>query len=136
MEKKRVYRKPVMESETFVPSAYCNVCYQVACDVWRGKPFHENYGWDPYHPHDMDYVHRKNHCGDPENQVITVNDAGVVTSMTEVGTDGLNDLVCTIFSSHNFTPGMPVKWTTTAGNRTWTHHGVVQAVSERNPGMS
>lgn len=135
MEKKRVYRKPVMESETFVPSAYCNVCYQVACNVWENPPQGEE-GWDENHWGNKDYIHRKDHCGDPENQVITVNDAGVVTSMTEVGTDGLGKLDCNILSPLNFKPGMPVKWTTTAGNRTWTHHGFVQAVSERNPGMS
>ena len=134
MEKK-AYVKPSLESETFVPSAYCNVCYQVACDVWQGKPYHENYGWDPHHPHNMDYVHRKDHCGSLENQLIEV-DGGRVVSMTEVGTDGLGKLDCNILSPLNFKPGMPVEWTTTAGNRTWTHHGRVQAVSERNPGMS
>lgn len=134
MEKK-AYVKPSLESETFVPSAYCNVCYQVACEVWLGKPYHENYGWDPYHPHDMDYVHRKDHCGSSENQLIEV-DGGRVVSMKEVGTDGLGELDCNILSPLNFKPGMPVDWTTTAGGRTWTHHGVVQAVSERNPGMS
>lgn len=133
MEKK-AYVKPSLESETFVPSAYCNVCYQVACNVWKNPPKGEE-GWDENHWGDKDYIHRLSHCGSLENQLIEV-DGGRVVSMTEVRTDGLGKLDCTILSSLNFKPGMHVDWTTTAGGRTWTHHGVVQAKSERNPGMS
>ena len=142
MKTRKVYQKPMMESEAFVPSAYCAVCYQVACDVWKGEPYGENYGYDPYHTPKTDkynwedYIHQNDHCGNPNNQVITVNDAGRVTSMTEVGTDGLGNLTCHITSSLDFAPGMYVEWTTSAGSRTWTHHGVVEAIYGNRPNMS
>lgn len=54
--------------------------------------------------------------------------------MIETGTDGLGDLPCTItnMSIGNVDIGDYIKWTTSAGNRTWHHQGtVVESVPGR-----
>lgn len=136
MKTRRVYQKPMMETEAFVPSAYCAVCYQVACNVWQNDPAGDD-GWDPFHPLDKDYVHNRKHCGNADNQVIR-EDNGKVVSMTEIGTDGLGDLPCTILlpSDGIFRPGMTVRWTTSSGTRTWTHTGTVENVFAGRPNAS
>ena len=66
--------------------------------------------------------------------------------MIETGTDGLGDLVCSIFWDEDFTQsrdvssvnvGDTIYWTTTASDgRTWNHKGTVFATAEGHPNRS
>lgn len=129
MEKKRVYRKPVMESETFVPSAYCAICFEIACKAM---------GQDRY---DKRCQHTQEDCGTATNQYIVENGNGML-SMRELSHDQ-GWLDCNVFSPAPFTwdnvqkNGGKVEWTTVAKNddypkRVWTHWGI----AERNQSTS
>lgn len=127
MEKKRVYRKPVMESETFVPSAYCAICFEIGCEV-RGMD------WQ----HNKDITHAEDACGDPSNQYIVEGDNGRLY-MEEHSRDQ-GPLPCRVTSPQPFTwdaiqnNGNIVRWTTTSADRkrTWYHWGYAQRTSSSN----
>lgn len=121
MEKKRVYRKPVMESETFVPSAYCAICFKIGCEV-RGKDWQNN----------KDITHSADACGDPSKQYIVEGANGRL--YMEEHSDDQGSLPCQVISPSPFTwdaiqdNGNKVEWTTTSkdGKRTWYHWGYAE----------
>lgn len=118
MEKKRVYRKPVMESETFVPSAYCAICFKIACEAM---------GTDKY---DKRCKHTLDACGTAEHQSIRELDNGNLFMRESSADQGW--LTCDVVSPDPFTweniqkNGNQVIWRTYAKNgdgRVWTHVG-------------
>ena len=118
MEKKRVYQKPVMESETFVPSAYCAICFEIACIV-RGMDWQNN----------KDITHDANACGNPSNQYIVEGNNGRLYMEEHSKDQGI--LPCQVTSPQPFTwdaiqnNDNKVEWTTTSEDhkRTWYHCG-------------
>lgn len=65
--------------------------------------------------------------------------------MTEIGTDGLGTLNCTIYwdskydsqrSVSSVNPGDTIYWTTSAGDKTWHHVGTVYATVPGHPNRS
>ena len=87
------------------------------------------------------------HCGNSSNQVIfDDNGDNIGDRMIETGTDGLGDLVCSIFWDERFRDprnvdsvqiGDTIYWTTTASDgRTWNHKGTVFATAEGHPNRS
>lgn len=121
MEKKRVYRKPVMESETFVPSAYCAICFKIGCEV-RGED------WQ----HIEDITHSAEACGDPSKQYIVERGNGRL--YMEEHSDDQGILPCQVTEPQPFTwdaiqnNGNIVRWTTTSADRdrTWYHWGYAE----------
>lgn len=92
-------------------------------------------------------THDNAHCGNSSNQVIfDYNDDGTADRMIETGTDGLGDLVCTIYWDENYSEprnvstvqvGNTIYWTTRASDgRTWNHKGTVFATAEGHPNRS
>jgi len=118
MEKKRVYRKPVMESETFVPSAYCAICFKIACEAMGDDRF------------DSRCEHKLDACGTADHQAIRENSNGNLSMWENSADQGW--LTCDVVSPNPFTweniqkNGNQVIWKTYAKNgdgRVWTHFG-------------
>ena len=138
----REYVTPRMTGETFAANEYIAACWGVQCDVgWANK-----YEW--WQGDDRNGVtHDAAHCGNSSNQVIFDDDGDKIGDrMIETGTDGLGDLVCSIFWDEHFTQPRDVSsvkvndtiyWTTTASDgRTWNHKGKVFATAEGHPNRS
>lgn len=79
--------------------------------------------------------HRESQCGQLTNQYISMAEDGTV-SLTETGTDGLGKLSGTLDAGNSYTAGSVIKWTTTAGSKTWHHWGYVQLTESGRPNMS
>lgn len=118
MEKKKTYVKPVMESETFVPSAYCAICFKIACEAMGADKF------------DNRCEHTLKACGTAENQYIREGNNGQLSMVEKSKDQGW--LPCDIVSPSPFTweniqeNGNNVVWKTYAANhdgRVWTHEG-------------
>lgn len=138
----REYVTPRMTGETFAANEYIAACWGVRCDVdWANK----------YEQWEGDYgngvTHDAAHCGNSSNQVIfDDNGDNIGDRMIETGTDGLGDLVCSIFWDEHFRDprnvnsvevGDIIFWTTTASDgRTWNHKGTVFATAEGHPNRS
>lgn len=126
----------------FEANEYVAACWGVGCEVdWPNK----------YEKWQGDYrngvTHTWNHCGNSSNQVIfDDNNDGTADRMIETGTDGLGDLVCTIYEDSGYSAirdvssvkiGDTIFWTTTASDgRTWNHKGTVFATAEGHPNRS
>ena len=117
MEKK-AYVKPSLESETFVPSAYCAICFKIACEAMGDDKF------------DSRCEHKLDACGTAEHQSIRELDNGNLF-MRELSADQ-GWLTCNVVSPNPFTweniqrNGNQVIWRTYAKNgdgRVWTHYG-------------
>lgn len=117
MEKK-AYVKPSLESETFVPSAYCAICFKIACEAMGNDRF------------DSRCEHTLDGCGTADHQSIRENENGNL-SMRELSADQ-GWLTCDVVSPNPFTweniqkNGNEVVWKTYAKNhdgRVWTHYG-------------
>lgn len=143
----REYIRPTMQGEMFAANEYVAVCWGVACEYEWANEFEKKYNfWDG-----GNVSHALDHCGNSSNQVIyDHNNDGVGEKMVETGTDGLGTLDCQIYLGYNrrngtYTDpidassvniGQTIYWTTTAGNRTWHHKGVVTATAEGHPNRS
>lgn len=145
--KKKVYQKPLLMSEDFVPQEYVAACWGVGCNVEMANIYEQSHHagggktwWQ------LDCSHASAHCGSSANQVIRdSNNDGIGDEMVEVGTDGLGTLKCTIYSDDSYTVEIPVSsvqtgstiyWTTTAGNKVWHHVGTVYSTVPGRPNMS
>lgn len=141
----REYVTPRMTGETFASNEYISVCWGVKCDtIWANQYEIENGFWD-----NGNVSHAGNHCGNSSNQVIyDDNEDGIADRMVEVGTDGLGNLQCLIFTNEKYNIGVnisfitsenigdPIYWTTSSGGRTWHHKGVITATAEGHPNRS
>lgn len=161
MEKK-TYEKPVLHAERFTPNEYVAVCWLVACAYDAANTYEMNHysttenGWGgrgekSYKTwYQLGCTHDQAHCGTSTNQVIYDDDNnGVADRMIEVGTDGLGDLECSIYSDADYTTplavsavtkGMYIYWTTASdsdGNdKVWHHQGQVLQSNDLRPNMS
>lgn len=137
----REYIRPTMQGEMFAANEYVATCWGVQCDVTLANAYEERI-------HNLGGItHDYNHCGLFNNQVIKdYNSDGVADAMIETGTDGLGDLVCTIYSDSKYEvpkniksvkPGNYIYWTTSASDgRTWHHQGYVKSVLADHPNRS
>jgi hypothetical protein len=144
---KRIYTKPILNYESFLPSEYVAVCWGVGCNVSTSNEYEQTHG-PSYNKnwYDMGVSHAQEHCGTSSNQVIyDDNNDGTADRMVEEGTDGLGNLTCTIYTDGNFTttksittikPGDDIYWTTNAGDKIWHHRGNVQATFPGRPNHS
>lgn len=142
-KKKKTYCKPEMRVEEFTPNEYVGACWGVACSREKANTYEKSHyspvGFQTWA--DLGCSHDTGHCDQSGNQIIST-DAG---TMTEVGTDGLGNLPCTIYSDANYRSVLGVSdvkvgdyiyWTTAAGNRVWHHQGTVLATNSTRPNMS
>lgn len=134
--------KPRTEVQVFEANEYVAACWGVKCDVgWSNR-----YEWQEGDYHNG-VTHDRAHCGNSSNQVIfDDNGDGIADRMIETGTDGLGDLICTIYWDEDYTYtrnvstvgiGNTIYWTTSASDgRTWNHKGTVVATAEGHPNRS
>lgn len=135
---KEKWTTPKTVIEEFTPNKYIAACWGVRCDVEKANYYEQTTQvnwWSDETWWDRGCSHDNDHCGAIGNQVIKdADNDGKAESMIETGTDGLGDLPCTItnMSIGNVDIGDYIKWTTSAGNRTWHHRGtVVESVPGR-----
>ena len=138
---KKEWIMPQASVDQFSTNEYLSTCWEVACKVDRANSFDRGKNGIS---HDLE------HCGNPANQVLQdVDGDGFIDKMTEVGTDGLGNLKCTVFTSDSYRrernmetiePGDYIYWTTQAGSgrkkRVWHHQGYAQTISATNPNRS
>lgn len=148
MEKK-FYARPVMVFESFLPNAYCDVCFSLHCLVAAGEPGYAgtsvNYNGDIVYREagsSSNYlVHGKytrgtnagHGCGWDDNQVIRISDSGAISVMEINTPDAIeqDELPAVFVSPTNLTleylennPGTIIQWNTsgTIGGTLYTYH--------------
>lgn len=136
--KKKVYQKPLLMSEDFVPQEYVAACWTLECK--QGTTGDEVTKSDRY---DIEsnghyYMDHSGSCSSAVNNVIA-NNNGVITVRENNSEQGWLD--CTVVSPASWTdvtPNMEVRWTTTDrfGTKTWTHKGTAGALMPGHPNMS
>lgn len=145
--KKKVYQKPLLMSEDFVPQEYVAACWGVGCNVETANDYEKNHYYSGKTTWwDLGCSHASGHCGSSANQVIRdLNNDNIGDEMVEVGTDGLGTLTCTIYSDATYTkeilvssvkPGSTIYWTTASWPKVWHHVGTVFASVPSRPNMS
>lgn len=126
----------------FEANEYVAACWGVGCDVNWSNNYEIGQG-----DYNHGVTHDAAHCGNSSNQVIfDYDDNGTADAMIETGTDGLGDLVCTIYTDESYNTirevssvsiGETIYWTTRASDgRTWNHKGTVFATAEGHPNRS
>ncbi len=127
--------QPLATVQQFVANEYVAACWNVKCDVVGVKVG----GGYPDEPSDT--THRAAFCGADGHYQIELNDNNVPVSMTEIKTDKLGDLPCTLYEDGSYTKkkeiatvksGDYIYWTTSSGKRTWHHHGPVSGTSNHS----
>ena len=126
----RTWEQPLATVEKFIANEYVAACWGVKCDV---------VGDDPVKADGV--THRAQFCGDPEHYQIHLNDSNIPDSMTEIKTDNLGDLPCTLYTDESYSTVKDIStvkatdyiyWTTSSGNRTWHHHGPVSGTTNHS----
>lgn len=139
---KKVYGHPQAVVEGFAPNEYVAACWGVACSTDAANQYEIDKGY--YDGGNVSHA-TGGHCGDSTNQKITVNSDNKPVKMTEVGTDGLGNLACTIYADTSYEQkkdistvqtGDYIYWTTTSGSRTWHHQGTVVGTYPGHPNRS
>lgn len=149
MEKK-FYERPFMAFETFVPNAYCDVCFSLHCLVAAGASGYAG-RHSSYFPNEQAYlepgsnneytVHGKytsganagHGCGWDDNQVIRISDSGAISVMEINTPDAIeqDELPAVFVNPTNLTleyleknPGTIIEWNTsgTIGGTLYTYH--------------
>ena len=138
----RSWVKPRTEVQKFEANEYVATCWGVGCDVSWANRYEEGQG-----DIGRGVTHEQAHCGNPANQVIKDYDNDkIADAMIETKTDGLGDLVCTIYWDQDYSSprdvssvgiGETIYWTTTATDgRTWNHKGTVFGTVPGHPNRS
>lgn len=136
--KKKVYQKPLLMSEDFVPQEYVAACWTIACTQGTtGDQVNRSDNYD-IQSGGKYYMDHSGSCSSAVNNVIA-NNNGVITVRENNSEQGWLD--CTVVSPAGWadvTPGMEVTWTTTnkLGNKTWKHKGTAGALMPGHPNMS
>lgn len=138
----KTWETPKVLVEEFEENEYVAACWGVKCNVDWANGYEKEHGGDYWNG----VTHNSAHCGNSSNQVIFDDDGdNIGDRMIETGTDGLGELVCTIYMDETYTVersvssvqvGHEIYWTTSAGGRTWNHKGTVFATAEGHPNRS
>ena len=140
---KRKWEEPRILVQEFTPNEYVAVCWGVACEVGPANTYEESI-------RNAAQDHRAEYCGTTGHQWLTDrNNDGTPESMSEINTDGLGTLACTIYTDGTYRQrgdistvgvGDYIYWTTSAGSgrdrRTWHHQGLVTETSPGHPNRS
>ena len=137
------WERPIAVVEEFEPNEYVAVCWGVACSTGEANQYEESI-------HNSAQDHRTEYCGQTGHQWLTDgNDDGTPERMSEIGTDGLGTLSCTIYMDGSYSKqrdistvrvGNYIYWTTSAGKgwnkRVWHHQGLVTETTPGHPNRS
>ena len=140
---KKRWATPRAVVEEFEPNEYVAVCWGVECSTGAANTVE----WDFYHnPVQAGVTHDEAYCGQTSHQWLVDSDNNnVAESMTEINTDGLGNLSCTIYTDATYTSvrdistvksGNYIYWTTSSGDRTWHHQGRVSDTVPGHPNRS
>lgn len=140
---KRKWEEPRILVQKFIPNEYVAVCWGVACSTGDANEYEASI-------HNSKQDHRADYCGTIGHQWLTDgNNDGIPESMSEIGTDGLGTLACTIYTDGTYRWQGDIStvkvndyiyWTTSAGSgkdrRTWHHQGRVTETTPGHPNRS
>lgn len=137
------WEEPRIEVQKFMPNEYVAVCWGVACSTGAANEYEASI-------HNSAQDHRSEYCGTTGHQWLTdKNNDGTPESMSEIGTDGLGTLACTIYTDGTYRwkgdirdveVGDYIYWTTSSGDRwnrrVWHHQGLVTETTPGHPNRS
>lgn len=134
------WEEPRIEVQQFMPNEYVAVCWGVACSTGAANEYEASI-------HNSAQDHRSEYCGTKGHQWLTDgNNDGTPESMSEIGTDGLGTLACTIYTDGTYGTkgnirdvkvGDYIYWTTSSGDRrVWHHQGLVTETTPGHPNRS
>lgn len=140
---KKRWETPKAMVEEFEANEYVAVCWGVACSTTYANQYEASIN-------NSAQDHRGEYCGTTGHQWLTDNDNnGRPERMSEIGTDGLGTLACTIYTDGTYrhrgdistvAVGDYIYWTTSAGSgkdrRTWHHQGWVTETTPGHPNRS
>lgn len=140
---KKMWEEPSIQVQEFMPNEYVAVCWGVSCVTNIANKVEYQY----YHnPVQSGVTHGDAYCGQTSHQWLVDSDNNnVAESMIEIDTDGLGNLPCTIYTGPDYQKvrdistvqsGNYIYWTTTSGNRTWHHQGMVSDTVPGHPNRS
>ena len=140
---KKRWATPRAVVEEFEPNEYVAVCWGVECSTGAANTVE----WGFYrNPVQAGVTHDEAYCGQTSHQWLVDSDNNnVAESMTEINTDGLGNLSCTIYTDATYTSvrdistvksGNYIYWTTSSGDRTWHHQGWVSDTVPGHPNRS
>lgn len=140
---KKMWVEPRVQVQEFIPNEYVAVCWGVACLTGTANKVE----WDFYrNPLQAGVTHDEAYCGQTSHQWLVDSDNNnVAETMTEINTDGLGNLACTIYTDSSYKTvrdistvrsGNYIYWTTSSGNRTWHHQGKVTDTVPGHPNRS
>lgn len=137
---KKMWTQPMATVQKFIANEYIAACWGVKCVV-TGTHINDEFGNETT----PNTSHRAQFCGDPTHYQIKLNANNVPESMTEISTDGLGDLPCTLYENPAYTTVKDIStvkandylyWTTdsTKGGykRVWHHHGPVSGTTNHS----
>ncbi len=133
------WEEPRIEVQQFMPNEYVAVCWGVACSTGAANKYEASI-------HNSAQDHRAEYCGTTGHQWLTDgNNDGTPESMSEIGTDGLGTLACTIYTDGTYRWKGNIRdvkvddyiyWTTSSGDRVWHHQGWVTETTPGHPNRS
>ena len=140
---KKMWEEPSIQVQEFMANEYVAVCWGVACSTGKANQYEASI-------HNSAQDHRPEYCGQTGHQWLTDgNDDGTPERMSEIGTDGLGTLSCTIYTDGSYSKqrdistvgvGDYIYWTTSAGDRwnkrVWHHQGLVTETTPGHPNRS
>lgn len=148
---KKNWEMPKTVVQRFEPNEYVAACWAIACTygIEGGETGINNYNLPFWIREGSDATHTLRSdgtgCGHEDNQFITENANGSFSVM-EINTQGLGKLNTRLTtdpyyddlssSISNVDPGDTIYWTTTSGNRTWYHKGIVSTADYGHPNRS
>lgn len=148
---KKNWEMPKTVVQRFEPNEYVAACWAIACTygVQGGEAGinNENLPFWLHERKDATHTLRSDGtgCGHEDNQFITENANGSFSVM-EINTQGLGNLNTSLTMNSSYRglspsisdvdPGDTIYWTTTSGDRTWYHMGIVSTADYGHPNRS
>lgn len=149
----KTWETPKVLVEEFEENEYVAACYSVVCNVNAANDVEKKWmistgpWWNSskISNYDAGQTHSATACGSPGNYyIIDNNNDGKFDSMIENSSD-LGRLPCTIYTNDSYkipaswsgiNSGQIVYWTTSSGDRTWHHQGIVGTKDASHPNRS
>lgn len=135
---KKTWEAPRIEVQEFEANEYVAACWGVACEL---KGWHEING--------SRQEHRPDACGNPDNQYVVSNAAGIPAAMKELHHTVVGDMTfelnCTRYTDESYTvtkdysdvaPDTTMYWTTRYLGVTYYHKGKVNLTDMKHPNRS
>lgn len=140
---KKMWSTPRTVVQSFEPNEYVAVCWGVKCSTGQANQTEYRFYRNPVN---AGVIHDDDYCGQTSHQWLVDSDNNnVAESMTEINTNGLGNLPCTVYTNERYTAprdistvhaGDYIYWTTTSGDRTWHHQGWVSNTVPGHPNRS